>query len=302
MVPAVPAAPARCPPCCTATARAPKHIALPAREFAAAIRHGGVNQVFNIAMADGTQTLALPKAIQRDPIKDTFEHVDLLIVRRGEKVTVDVPVQLVGEAAAGTLVDQRARHAVDHRRGAAPAGPPRGLDRGPGGRLARHRRRRQAARGRRAGRRPGARSSPSVSVAPTRRAARGRGRRGPRPRRPRPRPPRPARPSRRPASRRGRRLIFATRPGAHAYGVGRARSPSTTDRAGGAQVWLVVGLGNPGREYAAQPAQRRVPGRRPARRADRRASSRRHRRAVAEVAEGRLGVGWTRRSWCWPSR
>jgi len=83
---------------------APKHIALPAREFAAAIRHGGINQVFAIAITDGTEALALPKAIQRDPIKDTFEHVDLLIVRRGEKVTVDVPVRLVGEAARGTLV------------------------------------------------------------------------------------------------------------------------------------------------------------------------------------------------------
>lgn len=82
----------------------PKHIALPAREFAAAIRHGGINQVFNIAISDGTETLALPKAIQRNPIKDMFEHVDLLIVRRGERVTVDVPVQLVGEAAKGTLV------------------------------------------------------------------------------------------------------------------------------------------------------------------------------------------------------
>ncbi len=83
---------------------APKHIALPAREFAAAIRHGGMNQVFNIALADGTQTLALTKAIQRDPVRDTFEHVDLVIVRRGERVTVDVPVQLVGEAAKDTLV------------------------------------------------------------------------------------------------------------------------------------------------------------------------------------------------------
>ncbi|MDG4768059.1 50S ribosomal protein L25/general stress protein Ctc [Solwaraspora sp. WMMD406] len=82
----------------------PKHIALPAREFAAAIRHGGANQLFAIDIADGTQALALPKAIQRDPIKDTFEHVDLLLVRRGEKVTVDVPVQLTGEAARDTLV------------------------------------------------------------------------------------------------------------------------------------------------------------------------------------------------------
>ena len=50
----------------------PKHIALPAREFAAAIRHGGINQVFEIEITDGTKALALPKAIQRDPIKDTY--------------------------------------------------------------------------------------------------------------------------------------------------------------------------------------------------------------------------------------
>ncbi|MGK5442326.1 50S ribosomal protein L25/general stress protein Ctc [Micromonospora sp. URMC 105] len=82
----------------------PKHIALPAREFAAAIRKGGANQLFAIEVSDGTQALALPKAIQRDPIKDTFEHVDLILVRRGEKVTVDVPVQLTGEAARDTLI------------------------------------------------------------------------------------------------------------------------------------------------------------------------------------------------------
>ncbi|SBT54465.1 50S ribosomal protein L25/general stress protein Ctc [Micromonospora narathiwatensis] len=82
----------------------PKHIALPAREFAAAIRKGGANQLFAIEVSDGTQVLALPKAIQRDPIKDTFEHVDLLLVRRGEKVTVEVPVELTGEAAQDTLI------------------------------------------------------------------------------------------------------------------------------------------------------------------------------------------------------
>lgn len=82
----------------------PKHIALPAREFAAAIRKGGANQLFAIEVSDGTQVLALPKAIQRDPIKDTFEHIDLLLVRRGEKVTVEVPVELTGEAAKDTLI------------------------------------------------------------------------------------------------------------------------------------------------------------------------------------------------------
>jgi len=82
----------------------PRHIALPAREFAAAIRHGGRNQIFNIEISDGTSALALPKAIQRDPIKETFDHVDLLVVRRGEKVTVEIPVHLTGEAARDTLV------------------------------------------------------------------------------------------------------------------------------------------------------------------------------------------------------
>ena len=81
----------------------PQHIALPAREFAAAIRHGGLNQVFTIDI-DGGTTLALPKAIQRDPIKDTYEHVDLIIVKRGEKVTVDIRVVLTGEPARNTLV------------------------------------------------------------------------------------------------------------------------------------------------------------------------------------------------------
>jgi len=82
----------------------PKHVALPAREFAAAIRHGGTTQLFEIEISDGTVLLALAKAIQRDPIKDTFDHVDLLIVRRGEMVTIEVPVVLVGEAGRNTLV------------------------------------------------------------------------------------------------------------------------------------------------------------------------------------------------------
>ncbi|MEV7227847.1 MULTISPECIES: 50S ribosomal protein L25/general stress protein Ctc [Polymorphospora] len=82
----------------------PRHIALPAREFAAAIRHNGANALFAIDVTDGTQVLAVSKAIQRDPIRDTFEHVDLLLVRRGEKITVDVPVQLIGEAARDTLI------------------------------------------------------------------------------------------------------------------------------------------------------------------------------------------------------
>ncbi len=82
----------------------PKHIALPALEFAAALRHGGLNQLFELQVGDGAKTLALPKALQRDPIKDTIDHVDLLIVKRGEMVTVEVPVILTGEAAKGGLL------------------------------------------------------------------------------------------------------------------------------------------------------------------------------------------------------
>jgi large subunit ribosomal protein L25 len=81
----------------------PLHIALPAREFAAAIRHGGMNQLFTIETSNG-DTLALPKAIQRDPVRDSYDHIDLLIVRRGEMVTVDVPVHISGTPAPETIV------------------------------------------------------------------------------------------------------------------------------------------------------------------------------------------------------
>ena len=69
----------------------PRHVALPAREFANAIRHGGSNVLLTLDV-DGGEQLAIPKSIQRHPIKGYFEHVDLLAVRRGEKVTIDVPV------------------------------------------------------------------------------------------------------------------------------------------------------------------------------------------------------------------
>lgn len=85
---------------------APKHIALPAREFAAAIRHGGMTQLFSIEIAGGEETLALAKAIQRDPVRDSYDHIDFLIVRRGEKITVDIPVVLTGEAARDSLINQ----------------------------------------------------------------------------------------------------------------------------------------------------------------------------------------------------
>lgn len=84
----------------------PKHLALPSLAFATAIRYGGMTQVITLQISDGSRVMVLPKAIQRDPIQNTYEHADLLLVRRGEKVTVDVPVQVVGDPARGTLVIQ----------------------------------------------------------------------------------------------------------------------------------------------------------------------------------------------------
>ncbi|MGZ4621158.1 50S ribosomal protein L25/general stress protein Ctc [Oryzihumus sp.] len=78
------------------------HLSLPAREFAAALRNGGSNALLTIVL-DGKEQLALTKAVQRDPISRTHEHVDLLLVRRGEKTTVEVPIVIVGEPAPDTI-------------------------------------------------------------------------------------------------------------------------------------------------------------------------------------------------------
>jgi len=83
----------------------PRHVALGAREFATAIRNGGTNVLLTLDIEDGEQ-LAIPKAIQRHPVKGYFEHVDLLAVRRGEKVTVDVAISIVGEIVPGGLLNQ----------------------------------------------------------------------------------------------------------------------------------------------------------------------------------------------------
>ncbi len=83
----------------------PIHIALPGHETLLALRTA--NALLSIEV-DGSSQLALPKQVQRDPLRHTIEHVDLVIVRRGEKVTVDVAIHLVGEAGPDTLV------VVDH--------------------------------------------------------------------------------------------------------------------------------------------------------------------------------------------
>ncbi len=83
----------------------PRHFSLPGHELMLALKHDD-NALLTLDTADGDQ-LALPKVIVRDPIKGHLEHVDLVAVRKGEQVTVEVPIQLVGEPAPETLVDQQ---------------------------------------------------------------------------------------------------------------------------------------------------------------------------------------------------
>ncbi|MFD4291746.1 50S ribosomal protein L25/general stress protein Ctc [Rhodococcus sp. NPDC058505] len=83
----------------------PQHLSVNAREFAAILRAHGTNAVVTLDI-EGTEQLALTKSVVVHPIRRHIEHADLLVVKKGEKVTVEVPVVLTGEAASGTLVTQ----------------------------------------------------------------------------------------------------------------------------------------------------------------------------------------------------
>lgn len=83
----------------------PRHFALPAIEFARVVRENGSNAVITLDL-EGTSELALTKTIVVHPLKNYIEHVDLLVVKRGEKVTVDVPVVVAGTPGPGGLVNQ----------------------------------------------------------------------------------------------------------------------------------------------------------------------------------------------------
>ncbi|WP_392544542.1 50S ribosomal protein L25/general stress protein Ctc [Oryzobacter telluris] len=80
---------------------APVHITLPGHDAMLALKHS--NALLTIVL-EGDEQLALAKDVQRDPIKPVIEHVDLVVVKKGEKVTVDVPVHVEGEAAPETVV------------------------------------------------------------------------------------------------------------------------------------------------------------------------------------------------------
>jgi large subunit ribosomal protein L25 len=82
-----------------------RHVSLPGHEVLLAMRTANV--LIRLEGLPGGSELALPKAVQRDPIKGTIEHVDLILVRSGEKVTVEVPINVTGEVAPDGLLDQQ---------------------------------------------------------------------------------------------------------------------------------------------------------------------------------------------------
>lgn len=85
----------------------PQHLEINAHAFAAVLRNSGTNAVLSLDI-DGKEQLALTKSIEIHPIRRNIQHADLLVVRRGEKVHVEVNVVLEGESVPGTLVTQDA--------------------------------------------------------------------------------------------------------------------------------------------------------------------------------------------------
>ena len=82
-----------------------RHITLPGHQLLMALKTPNV--LIEVDGLAGRPQLTLPKAVQRDPIRGGIEHVDLIMVRRGEKVTVEIPVQVTGEVEPGGLLDQQ---------------------------------------------------------------------------------------------------------------------------------------------------------------------------------------------------
>jgi large subunit ribosomal protein L25 len=83
----------------------PQHLELPGKDFSAVLRHSGTNAVLTLDI-EGNEQLALTKALDIHPIRRSIQHADLLVVRRGEKVVVEVNVVIEGEAGPDTLVTQ----------------------------------------------------------------------------------------------------------------------------------------------------------------------------------------------------
>ena len=83
----------------------PVHVALPGHQVALLIRRA--NAVLELDV-NGKEQLTLVKDVQKDPVHQVIEHIDLLVVKKGEKIQVDVPISVVGESAPGTIAAQDA--------------------------------------------------------------------------------------------------------------------------------------------------------------------------------------------------
>jgi large subunit ribosomal protein L25 len=83
----------------------PKHLALPALEFARVVREHGQNAVLTLDIDSSGTELALTKTVTTHPIKNYIEHVDLLLVRSGERISVEIPIVVTGDPASGALVN-----------------------------------------------------------------------------------------------------------------------------------------------------------------------------------------------------
>ncbi len=79
---------------------APAHVALPGHDLMLALKTPNV--LLRVSVGDDT-LLTLPKAVQRDPVRQVLEHIDLVIVRSGEKVTIDVPITVLGKVTGGMV-------------------------------------------------------------------------------------------------------------------------------------------------------------------------------------------------------
>jgi large subunit ribosomal protein L25 len=83
----------------------PQHLSLPGHELMLALKTSNV--LLRVQGLSGADELALPKDVQRDPVKGFLKHVDLLLVKLGEKVSVEIPVHLTGEIVSGNRLDQQ---------------------------------------------------------------------------------------------------------------------------------------------------------------------------------------------------